>query len=203
MSGLALGVDGEAHRGALEAGGGTVAVLGAGPDVVHPSSHRRLFQSILEEGLVVSEFTPGPPPLAPHFPRRNPVMAALASVVVVVQAAVRSGALITARHALDLGRKVFAVPGPIDAATSAGANELLRDGAHPVLGAEEIMRALGLPVRVEVAMGPALGTEAAALWEELSRASEGLDALAGRTWLSATRTLVALSSLEKEGWVVQ
>ena len=203
VSGLALGVDGEAHRGALEAGGGTVAVLGAGPDVVHPPSHRRLFQSILEEGLVVSEFAPGTPPLAHHFPRRNRVMAALARVVVVVQAGVRSGALITARHALDLGREVLAVPGPIDAATSAGANELLRDGAHPVLGPEEIMRALGLPVMVEAALGPAPGTDAAALWEALSRAPEGVDALAGRTGLSATRTLVALSSLEIEGWVVQ
>ena len=203
VSGLALGVDGEAHRGALEAGGGTVAVLGAGPDVVHPPSHHRLFQSILEEGLVVSEFAPGTPPLAHHFPRRNRVMAALARVVVVVQAAARSGALITARHALDLGREVLAVPGPIDAPTSAGANQLLRDGAHPVLGAEEIMRALGLPVTVAAAMGPAPGTDAAALWEALSPAPEGVDALAGRTGLSATRTLVALSSLEIEGWVVQ
>ena len=203
LSGLALGVDGEAHRGALEAGGGTIAVLGAGPDVVHPPSHRRLFQSILAEGLVVSEFAPGTPPLAHHFPRRNRVMAALARVVVVVQAPVRSGALITARHALDLGREVLAVPGPIDAVTSAGANELLRDGAHPVLGAEKIIRALGLPVTVAAATGPAPGTDAAALWEELSPAPEGVDALAGRTGLSAIRTLVALSSLELEGWVVQ
>ena len=203
VSGLALGVDGEAHRGALEVGGGTVAVLGAGPDVVHPPSHRRLFRSILEEGLVVSEFTPGTPPLAHNFPRRNRVMAALARVVVVVQAAARSGALITARHALDLGREVLAVPGPIDAVTSTGANELLRDGAHPVLGVEEIMRALGLPIAVEAAMSPALGNDATALWEALGRAPEGVDTLAGRTGLSATRALVALSSLEIEGWVEQ
>ena len=203
VSGLALGVDGEAHRGALEVGGGTVAVLGAGPDVAHPPSHRRLFRSILEEGLVVSEFTPGTPPLAHNFPRRNRVMAALARVVVVVQAAARSGALIKARHALDLGREVLAVPGPIDAVTSTGANELLRDGAHPVLGVEEIMRALGLPFTVEAAMSPALGNDATALWEALGRAPEGVDTLAGRTGLSATRALVALSSLEIEGWAVQ
>lgn len=203
VSGLALGVDGEAHRGALEEGGSTVAVLGTGPDVAHPPSHRRLFQQILGEGLVVSEFIPGTPPLAHHFPRRNRVMAALARVVVVVEAAVRSGALITARHALDLGREVLSVPGPIDAVTSAGANELLRDGAHPALGPEEIPRALGLPVLSEATLGPAPGTDAAGLWAALSPAPKGVDALALKTGLPAPRALVALSSLEIEGWAVQ
>lgn len=203
VSGMALGVDGEAHRGALEAGGPTVAVLGSGPDVAHPRSHARLFRSILETGLVVSEFAPGTPPLAHHFPRRNRIMAALARVVVVIEAAVRSGALITARHALDLGRDVLAVPGPIDAPTSAGANELIRDGAHPALGAEEILRALGLPLVSEEAAGPALGTDAAMLWEVLSPAPADVDALARRTGLPARRALVALSTLEIEGWVVQ
>ena len=203
VSGMALGVDGEAHRGALDAGGDTVAVLGNGPDVAHPSSHARLFRSILETGLVVSEFAPGTPPLAHHFPRRNRIMAALSRVVVVVEAAARSGALITARHALDLGREVLAVPGPIDAPTSAGANELLRDGAHPVLGPEEILRALGLPVVARAAVGPAPGTDAAALWEILSPAPEDVDALARRTGLPARRALVALSALEIEGLAVQ
>ncbi|MSR37178.1 MAG: DNA-protecting protein DprA [Gemmatimonadetes bacterium] len=203
LSGLALGVDGEAHRGALEVGGATVAVLGTGPDVIHPASHGRLFRSILETGLVVSEFAPGTPPLAHHFPRRNRIMAALARVVVVVEAAARSGALITARHALDLGMDVLAVPGPIDAPTSVGANELLRDGAHPVLGPEEILRALGLPVTNEASLGPAPDTDAAALWEALSPAPEGVDALASRTGLPPRRALAALSSLELEGWAVQ
>ena len=203
VSGMALGVDGEAHRGALDAGGPTVAVLGNGPDVAHPSSHARLFQSIVETGLVVSEFAPGTPPLAHHFPRRNRIMAALVRVVVVVEAAARSGALITARHALDLGRDVLAVPGPIDAPGSAGANELIRDGAHPALGTEEILRALGIPLVPESALGPAPGTDAATLWEVLSPAPEDVDALARRTGLPARRALVALSTLEIDGWAVQ
>ena len=141
VSGLALGIDGAAHRAALDAGGDTVAVLGTGPDRPHPPSNRGLFGAIRERGLLVSEFLPGEPPLPHHFPRRNRILAALADAVVVVEAGRRSGALITAGHALDLGLPVGAVPGSVYAETSAGTNRLIQDGAAPVLEPED---ALGL-----------------------------------------------------------
>ena len=203
VSGLALGVDTEAHRGTLDAGGGTVSVLGCGPDVVHPRAHARLHRTIGREGLLVSEFEPGTLPLAHHFPRRNRIMAALARAVVVVEAAARSGALITARHALDLGSEVLAVPGPIDAEKSAGANELLCDGAQPVLGVGEILRSLRLPVEPGPAAAPPPGSDGASLWQVLRGAPLGVDELAARTGLPTPRALAALSLLELEGWAVQ
>jgi DNA processing protein len=139
VSGMALGIDGAAHAGALEADGDTVAVLGRGADEAYPRSHRRLFRSILEAGLVVSEFAPGTPPLTHHFPRRNRILAGLAEAVVVVEAGARSGALITVDHALDLGLEVWAVPGPIDLKACAGSNRLLADGARPLLGIREFV----------------------------------------------------------------
>lgn len=133
VSGMALGIDGEAHRGALP--GPTVAVLGSGVDVVAPASHARLHERIRHAGAVVSEHPPGTPPAACHFPARNRIIAALAQDVVVVEASTRSGALITSEFALDLGREVHAVPGPIDRPTSQGANQLIADGANVVLDA--------------------------------------------------------------------
>ena len=202
LSGLALGVDGEAHKGALAAGGATMAVLGCGPDVVHPATHERLFRAVIERGLLLTELTPGAPALPHHFPRRNRVLAALAQVVVVVEAAERSGALITAGHALDLGVEVMAVPGPIDAATSAGSNALLRDGAPPVWGAQDVLDALGLPGAPVIPAAPADG-DAAAVWAALDGAPSALDDVAARSGLSARRTLAALSLLELDGWAVQ
>lgn len=139
VSGMALGVDGAAHRGALEAGGVTVAVVGRGADAAYPALHGRLFEDILEHGLVVSEFLPGTPPLPFHFPRRNRIMAALSESVVVVEAGARSGALITVRHALDLGRDVWAVPGPINTRACDGSNQLLADGALPLVAIERFV----------------------------------------------------------------
>jgi DNA processing protein len=202
VSGFALGVDGEAHRAALAAGGGTIAVLGSGPDVVHPRAHARLFREVTARGLIVTEFAPATFPLPHHFPRRNRIMAALAHAVVVVEAAERSGALITARHALDLGRDVLAVPGPIDAPTSAGANALIRDGAQPVLGAEDLFRALDLPAPVAAPAAPS-GTDASAVWAALDAGPAGVDEVAARSGLSARRALAALSLLELDGWAVQ
>ena len=143
VSGMALGVDGAAHRGALEAGGTTVAVVGRGADAAYPATHRRLFRDILEHGLVVSEFLPGTPPLPHHFPRRNRIMAALSESVVVVEAGARSGALITVEHALDLGRDVWAVPGPIDTRACDGSNRLLADGALPLVAIERFVESVG------------------------------------------------------------
>jgi DNA processing protein len=129
-------------------------------------------------------------------------MAALAHAVVVVEAAERSGALITARHALDLGRDVLAVPGPIDAPTSAGANALIRDGAQPVLGAEDVFRALDLPLPAASPAAPS-GPDASAVWAALDARPAGIDEVAARCGLTARRALAALSLLELDGWAVQ
>ena len=129
VSGLARGIDGAAHRGALDAGGSTVAVMAGGVDVVYPPEHEKLYAEICATGAVVSELPPGLRPQAAHFPRRNRIIAGLSLGVVVVEAATRSGSLITARLALEQGREVFAVPGsPLDP-RSRGANRLIRDGA--------------------------------------------------------------------------
>jgi DNA processing protein len=203
VSGLALGIDAEAHRGALAARGGTIAVLGAGADLVHPPSHGALFEAIARDGLLVSEFPPGTAPLPHHFPRRNRLMAALAHAVVVVEAAERSGALITVEHAQDLGRDVLAVPGPIDAPTSAGTNALIADGAVPVLGPDVILRELGVRVEAAASSGPPPGSDGAAVWAVMGGGPVAVDELAGRAGLSSPRALAALSLLELEGWAVQ
>lgn len=141
LSGMALGVDAEAHWGALP--GPTAAVLGSGVDVPAPVRNRALYDAILEQGLVLSTFDPGTPPAPQHFPARNRVIAALADEIVVVEAGVQSGALITAGIGLDLGREVHAVPGPIDRPTSAGTNRLIADGAVPLLRIEDRHSSLG------------------------------------------------------------
>ncbi len=144
VSGLARGVDAEAHRGALAAGGLTVAVLGCGIDRDYPRSHAELARRIAESGLVVSEYPQGIEPSPWRFPARNRIIAGLARATVVVEARERSGALITADFALELGREVFAAPGEITSALSVGTNDLLRQGATPLLSADDVLLALGL-----------------------------------------------------------
>jgi DNA processing protein len=142
VSGLARGIDTAAHRGGLEAAGSTIAVLGAGIDVVYPPENCDLHARIAAEGLLVSERAPGTPPLARHFPSRNRIIAGLASAVLVVEAASRSGSLMTAKLAAAEGREVLAIPGsPLDP-RHAGTNQLLRDGAALVTGIEDVMAAL-------------------------------------------------------------
>jgi DNA processing protein len=144
VSGLALGVDAAAHDGALSAGGVTVAVLGCGVDVTYPRTNRRLYARIRERGLLVSEYPPGTPPAPWRFPARNRLIAALADASVVVEARAGSGALITADHALDLGRDVLAVPGAAGLTSAAGGNGLLKAGAGMIESAEELCSWLGL-----------------------------------------------------------
>ena len=141
VSGMARGVDGAAHRGALEGGGSTVAVLGCGIDVCYPLQHRELRAAIVEAGCVISEEQPGREPFKQQFPKRNRLIAALAVAVVVVEASVQSGALSTARWAADLGREVLAVPGSIRSPQSEGANLLIRDGARPFLRLADLFEA--------------------------------------------------------------
>lgn len=144
VSGLARGIDAVAHHVALESGGRTVAVLGSGVDVIYPAEHRRLVERILESGAVISEQPPGAKPDAPNFPARNRIISGMSLAVVVVEAPIRSGALITANFAADQGREVFVVPGNVGNATSAGTNQLLRDGARIVRDGADILEDLGI-----------------------------------------------------------
>jgi DNA processing protein len=139
VSGMARGVDAAAHMGALDADGVTVAVFGCGVDIIYPPEHDRLVPRICERGVLVSEFPPGAPPLPAYFPQRNRIISGLSLAVVIVEAAEKSGSLITARHALDQGREVLAVPGNILGGRNAGAHALLRDGAKIVESVDDIL----------------------------------------------------------------
>ena len=152
VSGLARGIDGEAHRGALAAGGLTIAVLGCGIDRDYPRAHAQLAGRIVESGLVVSEYPPGVEPAPWRFPARNRIVAGLARAVVVVEARERSGALITADFALELGRDVFAVPGEITSGLSRGTNDLIRQGA--IAAARCRRRPRGVRDRARVGQAP-------------------------------------------------
>ena len=143
VSGLARGVDTAAHRGALEAGGVSVAVLGSGLDRIYPPEHERLAAQLADHGAVVSECAPGTPPLAHHFPLRNRIISGLAAATVVVEASEKSGSLITAGAALDQGREVMAVPGSVCTGRHRGAHALLRDGATLIERADDVLTALG------------------------------------------------------------
>ena len=143
ISGMARGIDGAAHRGALEGGGPTIAVLGCGVDVIYPREHAVLAGAIRERGALLSEFAPGTPPYKGHFPQRNRIISGLSLAVVVVEAAEGSGSLITAEFAMDQGRAVLAVPGNVLGGRNAGAHALLRDGAKLVECADDILEELG------------------------------------------------------------
>ena len=198
VSGMARGVDAAAHRGALAAGGPTVAVWGAGPDRVYPREHASLAEEIAAAGALVTEYPPGSPPLPHHFPERNRLIAGLAHVVIVVEADERSGALVTARLALDEGREVMAVPGSVFSRLSAGPNGLLRSGAAPALTAADVLAVLGVaPVALPRDAEPEL---LAALPAGESATVEHIAAVWHRT---IAETLEALLRCELDGWVVR
>lgn len=200
VSGLALGVDAAAHRGALDVGGPTVAVLGRGADRAYPPAHSALFARIVREGLVVSEFLPGTPPLPHNFPRRNRILAALASTVVVVEAGVRSGALITVEHALDLGLDVWAVPGPIEEAVTAGTNGLLADGARPLVSVDGFVHTvLGHVATAPTVAG--LSPDERRVLECLAGGARSADEVARSTGIRVGPTLALLAGLELKGGV--
>lgn len=200
VSGLARGVDGEAHRGVLEAEGLTVAVLGCGIDRDYPASNAQLSRRIEDRGLVVSEYEPGVEPAPWRFPARNRIIAGLCEAVVVVEARERSGALITADFALDEGREVFAVPGEITAALSAGTNALLKLGATPLTSAQDVLDALGIERTPAEATTP-VSPVAAQILELVREAPCGADELTARGALEAGAVSVALTELELAGLV--
>jgi DNA processing protein len=199
VSGMARGVDGEAHRGALEAGGRTVAVLGCGVDRDYPAAHAELARRISASGVIVSEYAPAVEPAPWRFPARNRIIAGLASATVVVEARERSGALITADLALEEGREVFAVPGEITSALSAGTNRLLRHGATAATSAGDVLEAFGLSPRP--ADPPDLDPDAASVLARLREAPAGADELARELRLDAGALSTALAELEVEGLV--
>jgi DNA processing protein len=201
VSGLARGIDGEAHRGALEAGGTTVAVLGCGIDRDYPASHARLSRRIEEHGLVVSEYEPGVEPAPWRFPARNRIIAGLSEAVIVVEARERSGALITADFGLDEGREVFAVPGEITSSLSFGTNALLKLGATPLTSSHDVLDALGIERPEAVAAAVDVSPDATHLLELVREAPAAADELAARGTLDAGAVSVALTELELAGLV--
>lgn len=197
VSGLARGVDAEAHRGALEGGGTTVAVLGCGIDRDYPAAHAELARRVADAGLIVSEYAPGVEPAPWRFPARNRIVAGLSAAVVVVEARERSGALITADLALEEGREVFAVPGEITSALSAGTNALLKLGASPLTSATDVLSCFGL----ESAPAAAAEGPAAELLELVRERPAGADELARRAGLDAADVARVLVQLELAGLV--
>ena len=195
VSGLARGIDAASHRGCLEAGGHAVAVLGSGVDVCYPKENKSRFERVQDSGgAIVSEYGPGTPPDRWRFPARNRIIAAVSTAVVVVEAAKRGGALITARLAAELGRPVFVVPGDVDRTASEGCNLLIRDGAHPVLGGADLIEELGL----------ILGPPAERLGGDdfdIPEAGLSLDELPAHWSLSMSDTLSRVGRLELMGMV--
>ena len=206
VSGLALGIDAAAHRGALDAGAGTVAILGCGVDVCYPRRNAELYRAIAENGLLISEYPPGAEPLRHQFPRRNRIISGLSLGVLVVEATTRSGSLITARQALEQNREVFALPGSIHSPASRGCNALIREGAKLVETLDDILAELppqptGVPAGVPVAQEAE--AEPPPLYALLDDAPQSLEQLAQRSGMTVAALLSALSELELEGWAEQ
>ncbi len=211
-SGLARGIDSAAHQGALQADGPTIAVLGTGLDRVYPACNRELAHQIAAHGLLVSEYLPGTAPLPHHFPRRNRIIAGLSLGTLVVEAALQSGSLITARLAAELGREVFAIPGSIHNPMARGCHALIRDGAKLVETAEhiaeELVSQLG-ETRATVARdsppaasGPAIDPEYRELLEQMGYDPLSTDQLVARTRFSAAEISSMLLLLELQGHVL-
>ena len=214
VSGLALGVDAAAHGGAVEAGGPTVGVLGCGIDGVYPRSNRELFGLVREAGGIISEYGLGEPPLRWRFPARNRVISGLSGCVVVVEAPEKSGSLITARHATDAGRDVWAVPGPIRFEECRGSNRLLADGAGVLWDIDEFADSVSPPaqeplgLKADGGVGPGDSSVDPKLPEHERAAlmgvgfePTGVDTIAGRSGVGMRELLSALALLELKGYV--
>jgi DNA processing protein len=203
VSGLARGVDAAAHRGALEVGGRTIAVLGTGADVPYPAGHRTLHGEVARSGAVVSEMEPGTTAKPGCFPRRNRIIAALAQVTVVIEAGFKSGAINTANWANDLGRTVAAAPGQCDDPRAAGSNQLLRDGAQVLGDVEDLLNLFELSTSGGQSTGPQRGPTDpidAALFSLLGPAAQDLEILAFQAGMTGRQVSDRLLRLELEGF---
>lgn len=202
VSGLALGIDAAAHEAALAARGTTVAVLGGGVDdaSIGPRANFGLARRILQDGgALVSEYPPGTSGQKHHFPARNRIIAGLSKGLLVIEAAAKSGALLTAQLGLDYNRDVFAVPGPITQTASAGANRLLQQGATPVTGPQDILDRYGIAIPPENPLNMPADPDAAAVLKRLNHEPQDFDGLTETTGLPAPRLLAALTALELSG----
>jgi DNA processing protein len=206
VSGLALGVDGAAHQGALDGGGPTLAVVGTGLDRVYPKRHLTLAHRIAEHGALISEYVLGTPPLSPNFPKRNRIISGLSQGTLVVEATLQSGSLITARLAAEQGREVFAIPGSIHAPQSKGCHALIRQGAKLVESAQDILEDLHLaspPPMAALASDPQASEPTPALLDALGHDPIGLDAIQARTGLDTSTLQAQLLELELDGWLAR
>ncbi len=203
VSGLARGIDAGAHAGALDRKGRTVAVLGCGIDRDYPAATLSLARRITDQGAVVSEYPPGTPPAPFRFPERNRIVAALADQTIVVEAAVRSGALITARLALELGRDVFVVPGAPWSAGAGGTNLLLKQGALPLTEAADSLVALGIDPGATRTDDPQLTAPATRVLAALRREPASADVLAARCGLTSSAAAALIAELELSGLLVR
>jgi len=205
VSGLALGIDSAAHRGALDGDGSSIAVTGTGPDRVYPAANRELAHDLAARGLIISEFSPGMPPLPHNFPRRNRVVSGLARGVLVIEATLSSGSLITARLAGEQGREVFALPGSIHSPFSKGCHKLLREGAKLVETAQDVLDELRLPRAASTSATTAaapdddLTADERAVIAALGHAPVAVDALAVQSGLAPEVVAAALLALELAG----
>lgn len=208
VSGMAFGIDAASHRGAMDAGGGTIAVLGSGVDVPYPPSHAALHDRIVAEGLVLSEAPIGSRPVKGAFPKRNRIIAALSELLVVIEAGERSGALITSRLALELGRNVAAVPGSIDSPRHVGSNRLLADGASFIGSVDDVLSLAALsPAAPEPSESPAVANPDEdrtqdAILRAVRSGSSDIDDLARSTRLPPREFASAISALELTGRLV-
>lgn len=201
VSGMALGIDAESHRAALEVGGRTVAVLGCGVNVCYPPGNRQLYSDIVAKGAIVSEYPPNAVVAKHHFIERNRIIAALSDTLVVVQAGEKSGALTTVDAALSIGRDVYVVPGPITSKLYRGSNRLLKDGAQILLDPQDLAFNLGLQTSRSA---PTSVSSIPARWRDLLEVldeTQSVADLAGQTGLSLSQVYVALLELEMDGWV--
>jgi len=206
VSGMARGIDTAAHWGVLEVGGRTIAVLGSGVDTVYPPENKQLMDKIIEKGAVVSEFPLKSIPEAPHFPQRNRIISGLSRGVLVVEAPLKSGALITAEFALEQGREVFSVPGSINSPKSQGTNRLLKEGAKLVERAEDIFEELNFsPVlsRVEVVKNKELllSSEEKKIFEFIKEEPLHIDSLVEKSEFSASIVAAILTKLQIKGFI--
>ncbi len=205
ISGMALGIDCAAHEGALEAGGRTFAVLGCGADICYPASKRNLYRRIPQNGGILSEYESGTPAMAHHFPVRNRIISGLADAVLVIEARRKSGSLITAFHAIEQNKTLYALPGRIRESLSEGTNDLICQGAVPLISPEQVLRDLGVPVpeeqEPEKGVPAGLSAEERKLYRCVSADPKTLDCLHEESGLTLRQTAVLLTELCLRGYV--